>query len=127
MDNEKIITIIVWNNKPILIMETQKLTTDQFAIFMADVIKSVKFYNFDAFYDIAKIVKLKSEKQKDSVNPQKESFFLFSRDTGIDLIDVDNENLDLYIQNNLHQYLIEFCFNSDYFRDESFATIETIK
>lgn len=108
-------------------METQKMTTDQFAIFMADVIKSVKMYNFDAFYDIAKIVKIKSEKQKDSVIPQRESFYLFSRDTGIDLIDIENGNLDHYIRNNVHQYLIEFCFNCDYFRDETFATIVTIK
>lgn len=106
-------------------MKTQKMTNDQFALFMAEIIKSVEMHNFDAFYDIAKIVKRKSENHGTEI-PKRENFYLVTRPTGIDLVSTLDENLDHYLKNNKKHYLITFCWNCDYFRNEEFAVVEEL-
>jgi hypothetical protein len=109
-------------------MKTRKLNTDQFAKFMANVIKSVKNYNYDGFYDIAKIVELRKANRGRTDEPIYDEFFLFSRDTGQDLVEVNDLNLNYRIINNTNQWHIKFCWNCDYFSNrEYFAIITKIK
>jgi len=105
-------------------MEKLKMTKDEFAVFMANVIlKDVKMYQFDAFYDIAKIVRLLQEKRGNSKDAQIDELHLMTRDTGCDLVNIDSEIYETYKRNNRNIYKLRFCWNEDYMSNETFCTI----
>jgi hypothetical protein len=114
-------------------MKNQKMTRDEFAKFMADIILSIKTHNFDTFYDIAHIMRLDKQNRGLTEQPTRETFYLFTRDTGCDFIvfldgSRKNDMLTHYEQNNQNKWEITFCWNCDYFyNSESFATVTKIK
>lgn len=104
------------------------LTQDQFAVFISDLIKDIKVYNFDVFYDIAKIVnEYKSKCGYNDNIPNKDSYFIFYRETGFDMININSDLYEIMYANNSFCYRLDFCFNCDYFRNESFVKIYKIK
>jgi hypothetical protein len=107
-------------------MKNKKFNLDKFAKFMAYRLLQIKNYNFDVFYDIKKIVDLKIEKQGYEF-PNKIELHLMLRNTGCDLIYPSDPHYQTYLNNNSKIYKLEFCFNSDYFSNEEFCTITTIK
>jgi hypothetical protein len=107
-------------------MKNKKFNLDQFAKFIAYRLLEIKNYNFDIFYDIKKIVDLKSQ-MHGTERPSKREFYLMLRDKGCDLVEKDNNLFDTYLDRSSKVYLLSFCFNSDYFSNEEFCKITTIK
>lgn len=104
------------------------LTHDQFAIFISDLIKDIKVHNFDAFYDIVKIVnEYKAKCGYNEGTPNRDTYFIFYRETGFDMLKINSELYEIMYANNNFCYQIDFCFNCDYFRNESFAKLYKIK
>jgi hypothetical protein len=107
-------------------MKNKKFNLDQFAKFIAYRLLEIKNYNFDVFYDIKKIVELKSQ-MHGTEKRSNQDLYLMLRDTGCDLIYPNDPNYQFYLTNNSKIYKLEFCFNSDYFSNEEFCKITTIK
>ena len=101
-------------------MET--MTKDQFAKFIAGQILEISQHNFDVFYDIAKIVDLMYEQQTNAESPIKQEFHLMVRASGCDLVRPDDSCYDIYVNRSTKIFKIEFCFNAEYFSNESFVT-----
>jgi len=96
-------------------MKTKKMSTDQFARFIAKELLKVKQYNFDLFYDISKITDLYIENMSKTGAPIFDTWFLMLRDTGSHFIHSTDINYDMYANNNSKIYKLKFCYNRDYF------------
>ena len=109
-------------------MEKKSLTRDEFAVFMANIINGMDMYNYDAMYDIAKVVAAdKNRRGESTVDPVMDTVLLCVRNTGCDLIEVDNPQKDLYFRNNENVYELVFCWNCDYMHRIPFCVVTTIK
>lgn len=103
-----------------------KLTTNEFAVFMADVIKGISHYQYDAFYDISKIVQEHGKHRGESKEKVIKEYHLMTRNTGCDLVEPSSEYYETYKRNNQRIYKLVFCWNCDYFHNEPFATVEEL-
>ena len=109
-------------------MENKHFTKDEFAIFMADIIKGIGRYNFDVLLDIGTIIKQKEFRRGSVIDmPVCDRYYLCYRDTGCDLIDILNEYRDTYFNNNSFVYELTFCWNYEYMTNIPFVSITTIK
>ena len=94
----------------------KSMTQDETAQFVADImLNKIVTYNFDMMYDISKIVAKLNENRGNSAQPTRETMHLMTRDTGCDLIALDDENYSIYKQRNDTVYEMTFCWNRDYF------------
>ena len=104
------------------------MSKDQFALFMAEVIKGIESYNFDVLYDVAKIIGKSSESRGETEYPIREELHLMLRSTGCDLITPDDENYKIYDSRSTEVYELSFCWNESYFGNkESFCIAKRIK
>ena len=109
-------------------MKNKELTNDGLAKFFANELLKIENYNFDTFYDIAKIV-LDLKQNRNSSNSRKKvitNYYFCLRKLGSDLIYINDDNKDTYFERSNHIYEIEICFNSDYF-SVPFAKLTKIK
>ena len=105
---------------------TQKLSTDQFAEFVAKQILTIENYKFDIFYDIRRIMSIFESKRSVSDQAQRDNFHLMVRDNGCDLVDPDDENYKTYKQRSDKIYSLTFCWNCDYMHNETFCEVEKL-
>ena len=101
------------------------MTKDQFAKFIAGQILEISQYNFDVFYDIAKIVneaKTVITCKESMEKPVKKEYHLMIRPTGCDLVIPGDDCYNIYVDRSTKIFKIEFCFNAEYFSNESFVT-----
>ena len=109
-------------------MKTITMNKDQFAQFMADVIRDIDSYKFDVLYDIAKIISKLSQSRGETEYPVREELHLMLRSTGCDLITPDDENYKVYDSRATKVYKLLFCWNESYFSNTmTFCIAERIK
>jgi hypothetical protein len=108
-------------------MKTLKYSQDGLAKFIFRQALKIKKYNFDAFYDISKIVTLLQENRSNSEIKKKQTLYLMLRSTGCDLIDPFSPYYLNYEKNSNEIFELVFCWNCDYFSNEYFCTIKRIK
>ena len=108
-------------------MKNKRLTQDEFARFIAHKINTTKRYSFDVFYDVQKIMNELVKHTSNSQTPVKKTYYLMTRDTGIDLVTRDNDNFTTYAKRNTKIYTLTFCWNYTYFYPEPFCEITRIK
>lgn len=105
-------------------MNSKEMTQDQFATFMANIILTdIQNYQYDAFYDIAKVVDLHKEKRAITESEQYSELHLFTRSTGCDLVSPDSDLYGIYKSNNSNCYKFKFVWNCDYLRKVPFCTL----
>jgi len=103
-----------------------KMNQNEFAVFIADVIKGMKSYQFDVFYDIARIVNERKEYCTQHEIRNFAEYHLMVRDTGCDLIYPYELHYEHYMERSTVVYKLVFCWNCDYFIDQPFVTVEKI-
>jgi hypothetical protein len=108
-------------------MKTRNLDLDQLAKFVARKCLKVQRYNFDLFYDIKKIVDLKNNDLHGSEIPSITELHLFLRPFGSWLTSPDTENYQMYFDSNEQVYKLVFCWNCNYFINQSFCKITRLK
>lgn len=118
-----------------------KLNKDNFAQWFMETVKhNVIHYTFDCFYDIRSIMKGNEDVLEEALQsnnrsfpterPLYHTFYWFVRDTGTDICEENKPSMELhetYLKNNKYAYELQFCLNSDYFRDEEYCTIKKLK
>lgn len=104
----------------------KKLNKNQFALFVADIIKEIKNYNYDVFYDI--ILFDKEIKETDKEDTQK-SFFWYIRENGTHICEVDNLEFINNVQKAFeHTKIFKLTFyKEEYINNFEVVKIETIK
>ena len=117
--------------------EIKEFSKQEFAEFFLNELNMVKKYKFDAFYDIASIMRRIKETEKTDTfkNEMTETvfvvkFYWFLRETGTDYLDLESnsdELYDAYFNRNSIAYKIRIVINSDFLCKEKYATIERIK
>lgn len=91
---------------------------------MAKVIQSdLKSYQYDAMYDIAKVVRMHKEKRANTTSQQSDEMHLFTRSTGCDLVSPNCESYETRKANNSKCYKLKFVWNCDYFNRVPFCTV----
>lgn len=104
-------------------METRKLTQDQFARFMAEIILSIENYNFDVLYDVRRIMDLFMAHRDRHESPERDSFHLMIRSTGCDMVKESDANYELYDKRSAKIYSLSFCWNYSYMSNEVFCKV----
>ena len=116
----------------------KELKKDDFAKWIFAKGLNIEMYNFDLIYDISNIDRLNKEciKKETHLNggvfPSKEPLinilYLFTRDTGCDLVEPDSSIFDTHMKNNTNAYEMKFFLNNDYFGiNTPYVTIIKIK
>ncbi len=112
--------------------KTRELTRNQFAKFIANKLLKLKAYNFDLFYDIARITEEHKKQRANYKEPVQTTFHLFLRDTGSDLIDMadiikEKDTYKIMKERSIQIYRLRFTFNCDNFYNVPFVIITKIK
>jgi len=104
----------------------KKLNKNQFAKFVANVIKEIKNYNYDVFYDIVLFNDTIKETYKESTE---KSYYWYIRDNGTHICEIDNlEFINSVKKAFEHKKILKLTFcKEDYKNNFEVVTIETIK
>lgn len=109
-------------------MKTLKYSKDQTAKFIARQLLKIEKYNFDVFYDIAKIMNEFQEKRNISSEKQFTTYHLLIRKTGCDLVLPSDDCYKTYVERTDSIYEMKFLWNEDYFRTgDKFCEIKRIQ
>ena len=113
-------------------MKTTQLTKDETAKFFANIIANdIEQYNFDAMYDIYRLIEtmLKADGSNTQTKDISE-FMLLVRKTGCDMLKADSyEEIEQHkkIFTSLSIYKQTFCWNYTYLINVPFCTVEVVK
>jgi len=107
----------------------KNLTRDELAKWLAVKLLNIDSYNFDMFYDIAKIIKESDAKRGSNTSePVVDAYSLYLRPTGCDMVwEFDDSNLTrLYTERSTEIYKLKFTWNCDYLMNVDFCIVERI-
>lgn len=112
----------------------KKLDKNNFAKFFIDEAQNtIKNYFFDIFYDIRTIMEMNRIREKEIFNeisnkPIFTQVVWYLRENGTYLL-MEHETNSLettYDKNSRKKYILTFCINSDYFREEEYCTVNEL-
>lgn len=93
----------------------KKLNKNQFALFVADIIKEIKNYNYDVFYDVILFDKEIKETEKEDTQ---KSFFCYIRDSGTHICEADNLEFINSVQKAFeHTKIFKLTFHKEEYRN----------
>lgn len=118
-------------------MNTEKMTPDQFALFIFGQTEIVKNYTFDLCHDIARITNYaynpdnyRNEHGRiETTKPIKKTFYFFVRDTGTFLFEDGEDKRISHVEEQKYytqKFKIILTPNHYYLLNESFAEVTTL-
>lgn len=114
-------------NQNLLIMKKQKFNPNEFTKFIQNRMNEVKLYKFDLIYDMHTIMSYFKTCRSVTNEPEKKIFHLMIREAGADMIDLNSNAYEILWHRNDKVWELVFCWNFEYFDDESFVEITKIK